>query len=106
MTDDIGQFFPGRLLPPRQALQLIDDTHESTHQRSSAPFWKAKKLRYTNSTLDRRRGLPLSIARPGVSRLSFFAGGRIRRGGLPALPNFSLSAFCRAVALRDRKSVV
>src|SRR5205807_9314411 len=64
MTDGICQFFPGRLLPPRQAPQLIDDTHESTHQRSSAPFWKAKKLRYTNSTLDRRRGLTLSIARP------------------------------------------
>src|SRR5947208_9459495 len=54
MTDGICQFFPGRLLPPRKAPQLIDDTHESTDQRSSAPFWKAKKLRCTNSTLDRR----------------------------------------------------
>src|SRR5437763_16147762 len=45
MTDGICQFFPGRLRPPRQTPQLIDDTHESTHERSSAPFCKAKKLR-------------------------------------------------------------
>src|SRR5205085_1486673 len=42
MTDGICQFFAGRLRPPRKAPQLIDDTHESTHERSSAPFWKAK----------------------------------------------------------------
>src|SRR5438552_13329139 len=42
MTDGICQFFTGRLRPPRKAPQLIDDTHESTHERLSAPFWKAK----------------------------------------------------------------
>src|SRR5437868_12721394 len=52
MTDGICQFFAGRLRPPRKAPQLIDDTHESTHQRSSAPFWKAKNYAAQISTLD------------------------------------------------------